>query len=76
LRHPRERAESDRPQALRWIELRSMKGRHAAALALVAWLMMPLPLRAASGPIAVSGTADVQKSWYLMSPFPNETSTI
>ena len=47
-----------------------MKGRHAAALALVAWLMMPLPLRAASGPIAVSRTADVQKSWYLMSPFP------
>ena len=47
-----------------------MKGRHAAALALVAWSMMPLPLGAADGPIAVPGTADVQKSWYLMSPFP------
>jgi hypothetical protein len=51
-----------------------MKPRHAAALALVAWVMMPLPLRAAGGPIAVPGTADVQKSWYLMSPFPMRPS--
>jgi hypothetical protein len=42
-----------------------MKLRHVAALALIAWLIMPLPLRAAGGPIAVPGTADVE-TWYLM----------
>jgi hypothetical protein len=43
------------------------KPRHAAVLALIAWLMMPPPLRAAGGPIAVPGTADVE-TWYLMEP--------
>lgn len=37
-----------------------MKLCHAAALALVGWLMMPSPLRAAGSPIAVPGTADVE----------------
>ena len=47
-----------------------MKPRHVAALALIPLLMMPmmpLPLRAAGGPIAVPGTADVE-TWYLMGP--------
>jgi hypothetical protein len=43
-----------------------MKPRHAAALSLVVWLLLPLPLHAA-GPIAVPGTADVETGlWYLM----------
>jgi hypothetical protein len=34
--------------------------KHTAALALVAWLMLPMsPVRAASGAVAVPGTADV-----------------
>jgi hypothetical protein len=47
-----------------------MKLRHAAALAVIVWLMMPLPLRAAGGPIAVPGTADVETGWYLMKSPP------
>jgi hypothetical protein len=47
--------------------LAGMKPRHAAALALVGWFITPMPLRAAGGPIAVPGTADVE-TWYLMRP--------
>ena len=36
-----------------------MKPRHTAALALIGWLMLPLPL-VAEGPVAVPGTADVE----------------
>ena len=36
-----------------------MNLRHTAALALIGWLMLTLPL-AAEGPVAVPGTADVE----------------
>lgn len=36
-----------------------MNLRHTAALALIGWLMLPLPL-AAEGPVAVPGTADAE----------------
>ena len=36
-----------------------MNLRHTAALALISWLMLPLPL-AAEGPAAVPGTADAE----------------
>jgi hypothetical protein len=45
----------------------AMKLLRTAALALVAWLMMPPLLRAAGGAIVVPGTADVE-TWYLMAP--------
>lgn len=37
-----------------------MNLRHTAALALIGWLMLPLPLRVAEGPVAVPGTADAE----------------
>jgi hypothetical protein len=36
-----------------------MNLRHTAALVLIGWLMLPLPL-AAEGPVAVPGTADAE----------------
>jgi hypothetical protein len=44
---------------------------HAAALALVVWLMIAPPLRAAGAPIAVPGTADAQTRWDLMMAPPD-----
>jgi hypothetical protein len=44
----------------------AMRLYHSTALVLIAWLLLPLPLRAA-GPVAVPGTADVPMGWYLMS---------
>jgi hypothetical protein len=37
------------------------------ATLLITWLFLSSPLRAAGGPIAVPGTADVE-TWYLMRP--------
>jgi hypothetical protein len=46
-----------------------MKLHHAAALAVVWYLMMPAPLRATDDSIAVPGTADVETGpWYLLLP--------
>jgi hypothetical protein len=46
-----------------------MKLRHAAALALAAWLLLLSQLRAAGGAVAVPGTADVKPpGWLLLQP--------